>query len=46
MSNDIYVHRSFEVEVVGVGEMSESGWECVRGCGLWFLMWVRLPLLL
>ena len=53
MNYDIYVLPSFAVEVVGVGEMSDSGWEfgrsvallICRGC-LWFLMWVRLLLLL
>ena len=33
VNNDIYVHPSFVVEVVGVGEMSNSGWEFGSECG-------------
>ena len=33
VSNDIYVHPSFAVEVVGVGEMSDSGCEFGSECG-------------
>ena len=33
MSNDIFVLPSFAVEVVGVGEMSNSGWEFGSECG-------------
>ena len=33
VSNDVCVPPSFAVEVVGVGEMSDSGWEFGSGCG-------------
>ena len=33
VSSDIYVPPSFAVEVVGVGEMSDSGWEFGSECG-------------
>ena len=33
VSYDIYVPPSFAVEVVGVGEMSDSGWEFGSECG-------------
>ena len=32
VSNDIYVPPSLAVEVVGVGEMSDSGWEFGSEC--------------
>ena len=33
VNNDMYVHPSFVVEVVGVGERSDSGWEFGSECG-------------
>ena len=33
VSNDIHVHPSFAVDVVGDGEPSDSGWEFGSECG-------------
>ena len=41
VSNDIYVLPSFAVEVVGVGEMSDSGWKFGSECGL-LMFWVSV----